>query len=247
MPAQVCFTLDNLGDAADLYRGIISQPRPAGHNPALESGVPALLDLLAEFAVQGTYFVEGWSARQYPQMLEQITSHGHEVGMHGWQHEQWSTLSPSQIDELIALASQELTNRLGKNPEIFRAPGGISNAHTRTCLYQLGYRIDASLAEFPQVHRDQSGLVLVPYQWSGVDATHWLWSQKTHDAVFKAWADTLDHAAANNEHIVFIWHPHVMGIDPQRLAVGRKILALVLDDPRFEVSTLTKLGEQPLP
>src|SRR5262245_58635807 len=65
----VSFTLDNLGDAADLYRGNITAPRPHGSNYALETGVPSLLAMFARHHIPLTYFVEGWSAGHYPDLV----------------------------------------------------------------------------------------------------------------------------------------------------------------------------------
>ena len=82
----VSFTLDNLGDAADLYRGNIAEPRPQGSNYALETGVPALLALYQRYRLPFTYFVEGWSANHYPDLVRRMHADGAEIGMHGWQH-----------------------------------------------------------------------------------------------------------------------------------------------------------------
>src|SRR5688500_2539505 len=58
MPALVSFTMDNLGDAADLYRGVIKSPRATGSNPPLEQGYPALLELFARYDIPLTCFIE---------------------------------------------------------------------------------------------------------------------------------------------------------------------------------------------
>src|SRR5687768_2486499 len=105
MPALISFTIDNLGDAADLHRNIIQTPRPSGSNPALEQGYPALLDIFACCNIAATCFVEGWSARQYPDYLRHIDGLGHQIGMHGWQHEKWATLTEAEVTELSIRAT----------------------------------------------------------------------------------------------------------------------------------------------
>src|SRR5688572_746930 len=124
MPALVSFTIDNLGDAADLHRNIIQAPRPAGANPALEQGYPALLELFARHNITATCFVEGWSAMQYPDYLRHIESLGHQIGMHGWQHEKWTTLTEKEVTELTLRATESITQATGAEPLAFRAPGG---------------------------------------------------------------------------------------------------------------------------
>jgi peptidoglycan/xylan/chitin deacetylase (PgdA/CDA1 family) len=248
MPARVIFTMDNLGDAADLYRGNISEPRQPGANPAFDRGYPALLELYARNGIPITYFVEGWSARQYPREIERILSHpGNEIGMHGWTHERWAELHDDEITALTIRATETIAEVSGQRPEIFRAPGGASTTHTRQLLQDLGYLIDASLTDRGAIAVNAQGFACLPYQWVGVDATHWLWNQRPCDEVEDIWKRALLDAARKDEHIVFIWHPHVMGINPEALALGEKFINYVQSDPQqFRIMTLRQLREHSL-
>lgn len=246
MPARISFTMDNLGDAADLYRGVIKQPRKAGENPAFDVGYPALLDLYARNNVPITYFVEGWSAQQYPREMERILSHGNEIGMHGWTHERWAELGESEIAELTVKATESIRTHAGISPTTFRAPGGASTTYTRTLLRELGYNIDASLTETGAISVAADGFTCLPYQWIGVDATHWLWHKRECSEVETLWQSALLNAAHNDQNLFFIWHPHVMGISPERLAIGESIIRFVQDDPRFEILTLKQQREHSL-
>lgn len=242
MPARVIFTMDNLGDAADLYRGNIKEPRKPGENPAFDIGYPSLLELYARNGIPITYFVEGWSARQYPREIERILSHpGNTIGMHGWTHERWAELGDDEITELTVRATDTITSISGAKPVIFRAPGGASTTHTRKLLKQLDYQIDASLTETGAISVSADGFACIPYQWIGVDATHWLWNKRDYAEVEQVWQAALLNAAHNDQHLVFIWHPHVMGIDPKRLEVGEKLIQFVQSDPRFQIMTLPQL------
>ena len=46
-----------------------------------------ILRLLAEYEVQATFFVLGWVADRYPELVEEIALGGHEVATHGYWHE----------------------------------------------------------------------------------------------------------------------------------------------------------------
>lgn len=122
MTAQVCFTMDNLGDAADLGRGVISQPRPPGERPALEQGFPALLDLYRRFNITITHFLEGWAAETYPEYIAMDLKDGHRLGMHGWQHELWSSLEYNKAQDIASMATEAIRKN-GVEPKAFRAPG----------------------------------------------------------------------------------------------------------------------------
>jgi peptidoglycan/xylan/chitin deacetylase (PgdA/CDA1 family) len=241
---HVSFTLDNLGDAADLYRKNIAAPRPVGTNYALEEGVPALLNLYTRHKLPFTYFVEGWSAERYPQLVRDIQAMGADIGMHGWQHEIWHLLSDSEVDTLVKRAHASLTQTLGHAPTTFRAPGGKTTAYTQKLLASLGYEIDASYQERALPTHAQSQLVNVPYLWPGVDATHWLWHKRTLEEAFQQWVQDVEHAIQQQTPLIFIFHSHVMGMQPERLAVGERIIQHVLADPRVEVVSLAAIRQR---
>jgi peptidoglycan/xylan/chitin deacetylase (PgdA/CDA1 family) len=246
MPLLVSFTIDNLGDAADLQRNIIQAPRPSGANPALEHGYPALLDLFGRFNIQATCFVEGWSARQYPDYLRHIESLGHQIGMHGWQHEKWATLTEAQVSELTIRATESITQATGTTPVAFRAPGGLNTAFTQQLLQERGYQIDASFSESNKLKRLGGSLVSIPYPWSGVDATHWLWNKRTPAEVETLWQDALLEAAENSRHFVFIWHPHIMGLNPAWLATGERLIRYVQQSNQFQIVSLQAIHDSTL-
>ena len=246
MTALVSFTMDNLGDAADLYRGVIKSPRPPGSNPPLEQGYPALLELFARYEIPLTCFIEGWSARQYPDYIERVVRLGHDIGMHGWTHERWSELPDAEVRELATRATDSIRQATGRSPRTFRAPGGKSTAYTSEVLAKLGYTIDASYTDSHVPTRLNATLASLPYQWSGVDATHWLWNSRTGADTERRWRSALDEAAASNSPYIFIWHPHVMGIDPARLEAGERTLQFVRNDARFQIVSLQALRDRAL-
>lgn len=243
MPTQICFTLDNLGDAADLYRGNIAEPRPEGTNYALEVGVPSLLEMFNRHQIPLTYFVEGWSAERYPDILREIAQR-HQIGMHGWQHEIWELLSDEEAELLAIRATTAITETLGHPPQAFRAPGGKSTAHTQRVLARLGYEIDASFAEHAVPSSPQDKLVNTPYQWSGVDATHWLWHKRSPQDALQHWRNAIENAVATDTPCIFIFHGHVMGMHSERLAIGEALIQQVRADSRLEIVTLATVRQR---
>ena len=55
--------------------------------PRVERNTRALLELLAERGIQATFFVLGWVAQRYPQLVREIAAQGHEVASHGLSHQ----------------------------------------------------------------------------------------------------------------------------------------------------------------
>jgi peptidoglycan/xylan/chitin deacetylase (PgdA/CDA1 family) len=46
-----------------------------------------ILHLIEEFNVRATFFVLGWVADRYPDLIKKIAEHGHEIATHGYWHE----------------------------------------------------------------------------------------------------------------------------------------------------------------
>jgi len=62
-------------------------------------GLPKILNLLDKYAIKTTFFVPGWTAETYPGNVKEIVRRGHEVGVHGYKHENLAQLN-SQRDEI---------------------------------------------------------------------------------------------------------------------------------------------------
>ena len=50
-------------------------------------GVPRILDLLDKFNFKATFFIPGHTIDTYPEICKEIVARGHEVGHHGYVHE----------------------------------------------------------------------------------------------------------------------------------------------------------------
>lgn len=64
-------------------------------------GLPRILDLLEKFQTPATFFVTGFVATIYPDLLQALRDRGHSIGIHGHYHEYLSDLDlPTQIQRL---------------------------------------------------------------------------------------------------------------------------------------------------
>jgi len=128
----------------------------------------------------------------------------------------------------------------------FRAPGGLNTSFTQQLLPGLGYQIDASFSESNKLKLLGSSLLSIPYQWSGVDATHWLWNKRSPSEVEALWQEDLLEAAENNGHFVFIWHPHIMGLNPSWVATGERIIRFIQQNNQFQIASLQAIHARAL-
>ena len=60
----------------------------------VEEQMKRLLDLLDLYRVRGTFFVLGWLAERYPDLIRTIHEKGHEIASHGFDHKMISRMTP---------------------------------------------------------------------------------------------------------------------------------------------------------
>ena len=90
---------------------------------------PKVLDILKEKNVPATFFVIGWDANRWPQLLRREYAEGHEVGNHTYSHPDWEDprLSPTQIRWELNLTERLIESTLGVKSLLFRPPYGIDH------------------------------------------------------------------------------------------------------------------------
>lgn len=81
-----------------------------------------LLDLLDEYGVTGTFFVQGMVAEKYPNLVRAIHTAGHEVACHSYSHRRLYHLTPSQFAEEMRRAMGALQDACGAKILGYRAP-----------------------------------------------------------------------------------------------------------------------------
>lgn len=117
-----------------------------------------LLDLLDEHDVKGTFFILGWVADRFPELVDEIDRRGHEIGSHSYWHRLIYEQTPEEFREDLRRSREVLEGRLGRGVTLFRAP---SFSITQKSLWALdilaeeGFAVDSSI--FP-VHHDRYGI-----------------------------------------------------------------------------------------
>jgi peptidoglycan/xylan/chitin deacetylase (PgdA/CDA1 family) len=161
-------TFDNLGEASELERGTWPAAEPLGRHPSVERVLPRLLDELDAHRLSATFFVEAINCELYPDALRAIDARGHELGVHGWRHEPWASLTPARERHLLERSGAAFAG-LGFATGAFRPPGGQLTARTEGWLRELGY---AWCSAAGSAVGAGGGLARVPFDWELVDAYH---------------------------------------------------------------------------
>jgi peptidoglycan-N-acetylglucosamine deacetylase len=175
--AAACLTFDLDAEAAVLTADIASVHRmsPMSHQaygPLV--GVPRILSLLARHNLRATFFVPGYSAHRYPDVVRSITEAGHEIAHHSYFHENTIGMDPRTEADMLDLGLQALWDVAGVRPEGYRAPMWELNYHTPRLLAERGFRYDSSLMDSDYPYRLATGgdagssLIEIPAWW-GLD------------------------------------------------------------------------------
>ena len=82
----------------------------------------ALLDLLSNLNVTGTFFALGWVAERCPELIQQIVGAGHELGCHGMDHRRLFTMPRAEFRDDIRKAKALLEQASGTDVVGYRAP-----------------------------------------------------------------------------------------------------------------------------
>ena len=88
---------------------------------------PALLRLLHQYEIPAAFFVTGYKAMCYPELIRQILAHGHTICNHSYSHDNLLMLKSSEtlMDEVKR--AQERLAEFGIRPLAFRPPVGVTN------------------------------------------------------------------------------------------------------------------------
>lgn len=112
-----------------------------------------VLDLLETHNVKATFFVVGWIAERYPQLVKEISDKGHTVACHSYWHRKVYDLTPEEFRQDTFKAKTLLEDIIGEPVLGYRAP---SYSITRKSLWALdilkdmGFTYDSSI--FPIYH-----------------------------------------------------------------------------------------------
>ncbi|WOQ16467.1 polysaccharide deacetylase [Raineyella sp. W15-4] len=123
----------------DIQRGIF----------AGEVGIPRLLKLFARHDLRTTWFIPGHSLETFPEQCRMIVDQGHEVGGHGYSHENPVAMTPDQEHAVVEKATELLVKLTGTQPRGYTAPWWEMSSYTPTVLKEFGYTYDHS-----QSHKD---------------------------------------------------------------------------------------------
>ncbi|MDJ0940421.1 MAG: polysaccharide deacetylase [Woeseiaceae bacterium] len=186
-------------------------------------GVPRILDALARRSVPASFFMPAVCSLIDPDETRRIVAEGHEIGIHGWMHENNSLLDAATERELALRARDVLAKHAGAPPVGFRSANWDLSENTIHIVREMGLEYDSSLMADEDCYElmldgEPSGIVEVPVEWLRDDAVYLMFNRQpatrpwlTPDEVFAIFRREFDRAREDGGLFQVVMHPFVIG------------------------------------
>ena len=130
-----------------------------------EVGTPRLLKLFRKFGLTTTWFIPGHSIETFRPEVQMIVDDGHEIGLHGYSHENPIAMTREQEEAVLNRCIDLITEITGKRPTGYVAPWWEFSPVTAELLLSNGIKYDHSL-----MHKDfECYYVRVGDRWTKID------------------------------------------------------------------------------
>jgi peptidoglycan/xylan/chitin deacetylase (PgdA/CDA1 family) len=242
---SVCLSFDF--DALSIWIGPMRSKSPStiSRGEFGVVGTERLLDVLRRHQVLASWFIPGHTIDTFPKIVRKIADSGHEIGHHGYLHENPASVPPDEERRLLERGIECIRRITGKAPAGYRSPAWDLSPHSVSLLLELGFQYDSSLMandftpyycrvgdeapqDGPYVFGKEVDLVELPVDWSLDDwpyfGLHWPAHHvglRTPDEVYKIWAADFDFLYQRLGAGVYILTMH-----PQVIGRGHRILML---------------------
>lgn len=114
----------------------------------IEAPTNRILDLLDKYETKAIFFVLGWVADKYPELINSIHKRGHLIGSHGYHHRLVYKMTEEEFEVDLIRSLKSIANITGVYPRLFRAPGfsiGQKQQWAFDVLIRNGIILDASV------------------------------------------------------------------------------------------------------
>jgi polysaccharide deacetylase family protein (PEP-CTERM system associated) len=132
-----------------------SEDQWSNYEYRLEANVDRILSLLDEKDQSATFFVLGWVARKFPQVVRRIWESEFEIATHSDKHQLAYTQTRLQFAEDLKCSISSISDITGEKVTSYRAPGfslTAENSWVFDVLIENGIEIDCSVFPAKRAH-----------------------------------------------------------------------------------------------
>ena len=226
-------------------------------------GGPRVLDILKRYDVKASWFIPGQTADAFPEATRRVADEGHEIGNHGYAHEDISALSQDELWHVIRMGNEALERVATASARAGSAhPRASSTGACSSCSWRRGSPTTTAastasspftgLTGFDEIRLDgppvwgpQLDLVEVPLSWLMQDFVYYelpnygtpqLTGSSTPSQVEEIWTTQFDYMYERvpGGVMTLVLHPDAVGWGARSLVLERFIEhVLSKDGARF--------------
>ncbi|MBU1130208.1 polysaccharide deacetylase family protein [Patescibacteria group bacterium] len=117
------------------FEGKWGMPFRAPYN--LKKTTANLLKVLKKYQAKAVFNTCGIIADKHPDIIKEIQNEDHEIAVHGYEHENFSTLNSIDMATILGKSEKAINKIIGKNPIGFRAPYLYDPIYYNKKLYKV--------------------------------------------------------------------------------------------------------------
>jgi peptidoglycan/xylan/chitin deacetylase (PgdA/CDA1 family) len=234
--SAVCLTFDLDAETAWISRdpaniGRLSVMSQGAYGPKV--GVPLILEFLERNRITSTFFVPGWTAERWGDVVADIHRYGHEIGHHGYLHEALEGKTRDEEEAILTGSSRILAGITGAPPVGYRAPLYEITHETVGLLRTHGFLYASNLQDslWPYRYTGAPPLVELPATWILDDGPFFAFGLRPNlyrqifppSAVLSTWRDEFRGIHECGGLTMLILHPQYTG-RPSRLRMLQEIV-----------------------
>ncbi len=214
------------------FDGLIDRSTWSRFETRVDQNTHRALDLLDQFGVKATFFVLGWVAERFPEVVREIAQRGHEVASEGYSHRTIKQMTPEEFRQDVVRARDAIERATGIRVMGHRVPHflGPDDLWALDVLAGEGYSYDSSVRSLfrrfarqpwrrmPHRHVGESGGLweIPPSSWSFLGVTIPL----SGGNYFRQLPHTIVRRLVRRWHhrhgVPFVMYFHVWELDPEQ-------------------------------
>ncbi len=182
----------------------------------LQTGIWRVLDILADFDVQGTFCWVGRCVEDRPDAIKAVHEAGHESATHGWDHRYFRDMLAGEQFEDIKRTAAAIEQATGVAPVGHKSPSWRFSEQTISVVQQSGlqWNMDIAARDLPWIQQPEKSLppiVQLPPSRLWDDYSYFVDPIASPDNAYNMWRDDLDVLRASGGLMSMTFHPWVIG------------------------------------
>jgi peptidoglycan-N-acetylglucosamine deacetylase len=248
----VCLSWDMDNESYQLAAGNTAPVALSWGEYGTQQALPRILALYDRHHIPGSFYIPGVTGLLYPELIEELKKRPqHEVGIHGWIHENPAVLDDAAEEERLLHKSIDFwTRALGEKPVGYRAPSWAFSRYTLDLICKAGFEYDSSAMGMDDpyeliAHGRPTGMVELPVDATLDDAPYLWWPGgvlPSAELAFKVFQDEFDGAHEEGGLFMLTMHPMVTG-RRSRIVYLDRLITYMKSKPGVWFATAREIAE----